>query len=347
MAWRRTRWPAKVMACLAAWAALPAGGVWAADVPETNTLNQWLRSRRVEFSLNLGRVAVWSRNYYGSSSSRSSGSTRSERLSIRTNRVASRAGGFSVTVGYELSTSEEVFKIDAESDRLLQIRREPKGDSQVVPVEFVQEAGRPVRLAIGADDERKAHEAPSLWHLVLAEPAAVREHLAPILKPIMPDSDLVGQAEKLPARMIEMAAAQETPDTERWAELVVQLGHDQYALREAADRALRQAGPNVLAFLRNLDYGKLDAEQQFRVKRIIRSMTRTPGSDTIDSIAEWMLTDARAWLILLGRDEEATRRAAAQRLEVLLGEPIGFDPSADPTLRRKQIESLRKRIEGA
>ena len=43
--------------------------------------------------------------------------------------------------------------------------------------------------------------------------------------------------------------------------------------------------------------------------------------------------------------EESTRRLAVERLTLLLGEPVAFDPSAGPAVRRKQIEQLRAKIE--
>ena len=49
---------------------------------------------------------------------------------------------------------------------------------------------------------------------------------------------------------------------------------------------------------------------------------------------------------LLSRQGESTRRLAAQHLTTILGQPISFDPAADPATRERQIEQLQARIEG-
>jgi hypothetical protein len=50
---------------------------------------------------------------------------------------------------------------------------------------------------------------------------------------------------------------------------------------------------------------------------------------------------------MLSRPQQPTRRLAAKWLEALLGEPVPFDPAADPTTRRRQLDQLRALISGS
>ena len=89
----------------------------------------------------------------------------------------------------------------------------------------------------------------------------------------------------------------------------------------------------------------MDAEQQFRVDRIAESFRGQTASDTTEQVAALLAADPSVWLALLERRQEATRRAAAKQLGVLLGEPIGVDPVADPATQKERREQLRAKLE--
>ena len=107
---------------------------------------------------------------------------------------------------------------------------------------------------------------------------------------------------------------------------------------------LRAANPAVLSYLQQVDFSRLDAEQQMRVKRIIDALSDRFGDDTPEQVATWLAGDASVWISLLTRSEPATRRQAAQQLVAMLGGPITVDPEADPATQKTQIEQLRLRI---
>ena len=148
------------------------------------------------------------------------------------------------------------------------------------------------------------------------------------------------------AALREAAAEGNLPDPQRWAALVEQLGDERYSRRAAADRELRAMGRVVFTYLQGLDRDRLDAEQHYRVRRIVMSLAANMNNDLPPEIARWLAGDPVVWLALLSRDDESTRRLAAERLEALLGEPISFDPAADPATRTEQIERLRQEVEG-
>ena len=102
----------------------------------------------------------------------------------------------------------------------------------------------------------------------------------------------------------------------------------------------------MVSNLEQLDYDQLDAEQQFRVRRIVASVRGRVATDTPDQIAEMLFPDPLIWLALLDRPEKATRTAAVKQLAALLDESIDIDPAAEPATQRKQREQLRRKIVG-
>ena len=130
----------------------------------------------------------------------------------------------------------------------------------------------------------------------------------------------------------------------RWMKLVEQLGDERFAAHEAADRALRSANPTVLGCLRRLDFRRLDAEQQFRVRRIIDALAAQVDDDSPEQVAMSLAGDPVVWLALIARPELATRQIAARQLAGLLGEPIPVDPNADPATQQTQRQQLQARI---
>ena len=321
----------------AAWCVLgPGAAAVAEDPPQAPRMTDYVRSRRLQFDVVLGRIR-FSTTRFSTSRTRSASNDRTEEL-------ATRATGGGITLSYELSSPTETLSIQANAEGHLRIRRAPKGQSAVTPLDFVQAAGKPLSLAVGAEGKQQVYEAASLWHFLLAEPEVSRRHLVPLLRLLRPEADPLKTAAEVERELLRVAAAQPLPDDRRWAALVEQLGDERFARRQRADHKLREAGQAVLTYLRNLDTSKLDAEQKFRVHRIIQSFSANQDSDTVQAVAQWLAPDRGVWLVLLGRDEESTRRLAAGRLALLLGEPIPFDPAADPATRQKQIDRLRARV---
>ena len=75
-----------------------------------------------------------------------------------------------------------------------------------------------------------------------------------------------------------------------------QLGDDQFTKREAADRQLREAGRVIVSYFQQLDTSCLDAEQRFRIRRIINSLTAANGDDMPEQVASLLLGDDAIWL---------------------------------------------------
>lgn len=311
----------------------------AAGITSTPVLSQWVRSGWLKFRVVSGRIALGGTRQHHNVSSSSSSPNRRERLSMRT--VSGQT-----TLFYQHSTPTVELSIEFRVRRELRLSRIPKGDSAGSPIRFEQPVNRPLVLAVGDGDQQRVYRGQTLWHLWILEPDVCRTHLLPMLKLIRPDWKLNERVAAVERELLRLASGQGLPDRRQWAELVEKLGDDRFPVREAADRQLRQLGPAALPYLQRLDFGRLDAEQQFRVRRIIRAFSQQTEDDTPASVADRLVADPEIWLALLGRPQEATRRAAAGQLARLLGGPIGVDPGADPATQEDQIRRLRARIVG-
>ncbi len=201
---------------------------------------------------------------------------------------------------------------------------------------------------------------PSVWLVLLERPdrltrrAAAKqlERLLGSSIPVDPAADPATQMKQrgelrvriLEAEVLRAAGKTRRPDRARWPALVEELGNNDYAQREFADYQLRAAGPGALEYLQQLNLKELDLEQAVRIRRIIASLARR-GEEPPEPVANSMVCDPSVWLVLLGRPDPVTRRAAAKQLERLLGSSIPVDPAADPATQTKQREELRARME--
>jgi len=333
-------------------AAENAAGQTDADGPRLITQLRW-----VEVNVSGGRIRATS-SYTGRRITASNkGSGRSEELSVD-------VSGGAVNLDYKLMSKESSLSIAITGGDEVYIRCEPSGaeltGKMPVPrgtgpqpvtqdaapaVEFLQPASGPVVLIVPEDGRSGEHEAPSLWHLLLAEPKLCERELNRLLRPLRPDWQLVTEARAIETELLRVARAIEPPDYQSWTAWVAELASEESWRRRAADRCLRDAGRAALPYLRGLDRQRLDAEQRFRIRRIVTALGGTAGYDTPESVAAWLASDPRTWLIFLASDNESRRRLAADQLSHAWGGQIAFDPAADEQTRAVQIEQLRRRVE--
>lgn len=307
-------------------------------LPDTPKLTEAVRRGWLRGQIVSGRIAFRGTRL-GSMNDAAKSDGREERMGIHITPQE-------FTVRYEMLSPEEEFLLEITGSDQIHVRRTAKGDSRLVPVDFRQSADEPLRLTVGPEEDEQAHSSSSLWHLLITRPEVCRQHLVPLLQVLDEQWDLSTTAEQVEVSLLRAAAEGDLPDPRRWADLVEQLGDERYARREAADRELRALGRVVLTYLDGLDPSRLDAEQHYRVQRIVMMLSASIENDTPPQIASWMAGDPAVWLALLSRDDESTRRLAAQRLGALLGKPVAFDPAADPATRAGQIEQLRSQILG-
>jgi hypothetical protein len=314
--------------------AIPAATL-AAQNPQSDMLTAVFRQGSLRVGMVSGRMVL--SGWRGGAHERSAiGPGGMERLKVGMN-------GGDPFISYQIETRDHELFIDFASANRLQIRRTPKAGSAVSAIDFRQEPGEPITLKVGGKDRQRVYRAASLWHLRFMEPGVCRDHLDPFLKMLQRDLDLDGSAAEVEQILLRTASSEGPPSPQRWAQWVGQLGDPQFSVREAADRRLREAGRAVTSYLERLDPKRLDAEQRYRIRRITQALS-AGGDDTPDQIAAWLSGDPAIWLTLLARDAEPTRRLALRQLQALLGEPVAFDPAADPATRAKQLDALREKI---
>jgi hypothetical protein len=263
-------------------------------------------------------------------------------------KLTFRGNGGSGSLSYERTTPQEQFSLEAGSEGRLSFSRrttpDAKAEAAPVTVRFEQAPGEPLSLAIGTEGKQTVYRGATVWHLLLAQPEECGKYLIPTLEELRPQWQLSQAATTLEGELLKVAAAKQL-DRRQWAALVQQLGDNHFAKREAADRQLRAVGPRLLGYLQQFDLDQLDAEQQFRVRRIMRSLAQQSAEDTPAQVASWLVEDPAIWLALLTRPDASTRRVAAQRLATILGEQIPVDPAAEPATQKAPLEQLRAKIE--
>jgi hypothetical protein len=249
------------------------------------------------------------------------------------------------TVQYERTTPNEQFLLNVGgSGGKVSICRTPQGKSKFTAVDFRQNADA-TTLSLGVGDHRKVLRAANLWQLAILWPKECQEDLFPLLDLLRPDWKMMPMVARVETSLLARARENATADRAHWAAMVAQLGDDEFTKREAADRALRSGGSSALSYLRELDVSQLDAEQQFRIRRILRKLSGRSEDDQAETVAAALARDPRTWLALLGRPEKATREIAARQLTTLLGKPIDVDPAAEPSTQEAKRERLRTLIE--
>ena len=98
-------------------------------------------------------------------------------------------------------------------------------------------------------------------------------------------------------------------------------------------------------FLKSIDWRRLDAEQQSRLRAIFHELSGGNRADTPDRVALSLARDPRVWLRLLETGEADERRLAHEQLERLLSIRIAFDSEGDPPLRETQLAALRRQLD--
>jgi hypothetical protein len=265
----------------------------------------------------------------------------SETLNVQSNETGQ------ATLTYERTSDKELLTLEISAiDGRARIRRMPRGSATFPAVEYRQSPREPVSLTIGTGRPQREFHGAGIWQLMIRQPAEGREHLAPLLETLQPDWQISERVAAIEMRLLQDANDATKAGRAKIAELVALLADESFAKREAADRKLREGNASTLAYLRQLDFHSLEAEQQLRIDRIVTLLSEQNGEDTAELAAASLAGDPMVWLALLARPETATRKAAARQLASLLGEPIEVDPAADPVSQQAKWEQLRMRIEG-
>jgi len=312
----------------------------ASYVHAQNTLEHILRSgnRLVRFTVLEGRILLERERTANIDTSASTPQVK-ETFRLRDENGRPR-------LDYQRQVGEEslVIQVGGNGDqvRLKSVRRDKA--RQLVEMEFNQQPKQELSLTISKDNERVELHAADLWRLFFTYKPECEEHLLPLLEMLMPSWKSGETLAAVENKLLQFTSEDYAARCARWTELVAQLADEKFAVRQAADRALRAEGAAVIGFLRQLDFNRLDAEQRFRVRRILDAFAERSEIDSPEEIAASLASDPLVWLAFLARPEVSVRQTAYRRLTELLGEAPPLDPAADPESQKQVREALRQKI---
>ena len=221
-------------------------------------------------------------------------------------------------------------------------RTEPDGTSQAIV--YLQEPRGDILLSVqSADGPPCEYRSPSLWHLLLAHPAACEQHLVEVLKMLRPDWQVEIESALVRATLLQGLAESQATSRKEVELLVQQLADREYSIRQRADRELRSRGRFAICFLNDIDPSTLDSEQRLRIQCIQESMT-FDIEDTPARVAAWLSNDKLIWVALLSDGDPQLRCKASSELARLCDRSIPFDPFASQAARDEQIAQLRSEL---
>ena len=310
----------------------------------------------VQPTIQGGRVLAVPRYANRNMSSTSQAQERKEELRLDT--LNGTAG-----VHYRLTTKSFAVELNLAQGRDLRIRKFPQNQSDVRTVEIHQPregaivvSGAPAApnapappaapgaevKAVGAAETRKFE---SIWHLFLIEPEFAHAEVEPLLSLLRSGWQLSILAKGVEDQLLNHAASTRDFDRRRWAEMVANLGSDNFVDRETADRSLRELGRVIVPYLKNLDTARLDAEQLHRVRAILRRYTGQDTEDSPATVADWLAGDPDIWTALAARSAPSQRATIRAQLSGLLGEAVVLDEAADAAKLVEQIAAIRIQVE--
>jgi hypothetical protein len=248
------------------------------------------------------------------------------------------------SIRYELTDNNQWLTVAILKRNEVVILREPRPGSATVRLEFVQPGEGQITLTLG-DPERPdvMVSSDSIWHLLLSEPELCETELIPILALLRPHWNLTESASQIEEDLFRAAAKSDGGSLEHVRALVKGLKSSRFVDRQRADQQLRAMGVVVLAQFKQLEQATLTREQRQRIQRIETDLA-VQKADTPERIVAWMLNDPTVWLSMLSRQDAGKRKAAADWLFEVHPSANKFDPLAEETQRREQINALRLRI---
>ena len=216
--------------------------------------------------------------------------------------------------------------------------REYRDADPEMRVEYHQPAVGDCHLTIVSGTQSEQISAPTLWHLLLADPVTCRSYLIPIFDQLHSSWDLFAKARRLESLLIQVGG-QKGPRQQlrRW---VNQLDAPEFVTRRAAERELREAGFVTLSYRDLLGSQTLSAEQRVRLARIQRSLRPETG-DTPQRVAAWLRYDKFIWLALLDHHTLRVRQLALGQLRAISPGDVAFDPQATAPERQRQLARLQ------
>lgn len=289
----------------------------------------WIRTEVV-----LGRLCLLNtRVGHGRIATAKDGSGVQENLAIQ-------ADGQQIHLTYDAELADERISLLVVNERDITFRRQRTRENRGVEVLFRQPVAGKISLRVLEDGKRTDFTADTFWQLMLTEDQICQRGLEEMLLVVKPQFSLPETIATIETQMLSLP----TSDHRRhWDGLIAELADDQFEVRMAADRALREAGKLALGYLLKVNPTQLDSEQRQRIKRIVNDTT-LDTSDSPEIAAALIRDDVRVWLRLLESNDPAKRERAATEVAIITGKKIPYNPQATESDRREAIAVLRKSL---
>lgn len=289
----------------------------------------------VRFEIIMGRLTALHLNAGQTRASRGSNVDNESRESMQVN-----CEGPTPLVRYERHTATQRVVIEFNNGSRVSMKKEPVAVEAPGYFELQQLPNGQLTVAVGSGDQKRTWTATSYWHLLLAEPHLCQQEIIPLLKLLRPTWDFSDAAERIETALYQAAHSGDIVTRSQLADLVGELGHDEFQRRQAADQQLRLFGPTVLPYFTTLDPTLLNGEQRQRINRIRETMLNA-APDTPERIAHWLVDDEQIWITLLAHQDPEKRHLAALRLMQINPNMANFDPYGDEQYRTAQLAQLK------
>ncbi len=251
-------------------------------------------------------------------------------------------GAEDLVVRYESITPARKLLLSQDMRKRFVIEREVTSGATTLRTSFKQGADGHCELILPGDAQKLVCRG-GIWHFSVLYPEAFRNDLAPILDELRPQWDLLTTAAKVRENLVRLEVGEYHKKIVAWATWTTDLSSEDFAVRQAADRGLRNSGPEVLGFLEQQLGQDLEKEQRARLQRIAKQLI-PPTADTPELISSWLEQDPQIWVSLLTQGNIEEQRVAKQRLESMLGEQVRYDASASAAERQAMLRRLEGRI---
>lgn len=297
---------------------------------------------QIGVTMRNGRLIAAPQQFYNRN-----GTIKSDGADGRKEEMKLTTNGATVAVDYKLTTKAFQVHLNLDRGRELHIVRTPGEGAKFDHLEFHQPAEGKITVKIGANPVKRLLEFESIWHLMSAEPDLGTNDVEPLLRLLKSGLTLTVTARSIEELLFRKATTTFNVDRRLWRDLVEQLGGRTYIEREDAEYRLRELGKITVPYLRNLDPGRLDAEQRYRIRAILRRYATTELEDSPDAVADWLAADPEIWYALAKRSDSSQRTVIRAQLSMLLGEPIQLDAAVEGGELTRQLDTIRAQINAA
>lgn len=294
--------------------------------------------RYVHIAMQAGRVTAAGSMPGRTLDSSAQTQDRREKLRVDLNGVAP-------SISYELFAPTVQLTLSLDDGGTLRIRRTPVGDSKSPAVSVDQPAEGRITISVGQGAEAKRYSVDSWWHLYAAEPDFVRNEIEPLLRLLRPGWPVAAGGQEVIDSLYRRVDAERNFDRQAWTKLVERLRGARYVDRVEADRGLRELGQIVVPYLRSLDEKRLDAEQIYRIRMIVRTYNDKIDDDSPEATAQWLAADPEIWYSLAARADAARRTKIRTQLSLILGQPVKLDDDASGETLTKQLAEIRRQLD--